>query len=742
MGQPPVLTRHQFASAAKELVRDQEDKRLKADDPISILYQGWVWQEHSTYSHLGYLERSVTVYDGLPVDIEDPATDDAVLETLDASEAPSCQSLPRFMMQQYVAWSVTYEVPVFYFTLHDSGGAPIPLDRMYNTSIFRKSRQLAKTPKDLTSALFPASSQSDVHEEESVPFPLLSQGDHPVLGTGHLARKLLETLRANQPSLGITARDLQCVTIAGLCHDLGHGPFSHVFDGHFVPAVKGPRPDGSYWCHEEASEMMLDALVKENDIPLSQDRVNFIKDLISGTPRLSLKNNPPEKRFLFEIVSNKRNGIDVDKWDYIARDTKAVGETCTLVASRLIEAARVIGDQIAYNWKDAQSVYELFYSRYSLHKRIYSHKTAKAVEHMIVTALIAAEPVLHLAEAIDDPKKYLYVTDSVVEDIERSNDPRLATSQAIIRKLRRREIPKRVEEKCLPSEFEARWKKLITPQTVADMSRKLLEQRKRDAAIARHDDELNQPMKEVVKEYLQDTSMAENTAMDDREDDVAAPLMPAVELEQDTRRTESMDLDEEALTADDVIIDFSTLHFGMKDSDPLEHVSFYGKGNMNVCLPVRPDESGYMRPERFQEVILRCYATDAGKRSQVQDAFRAVLQSLPHDVQKEQAEESATIPKHEVPVEDSTPTEAPSTPTAGHSRTGSGSFFSATGSPDTSPRGRRRGPSMTPNQPNSFTTIQRTPNTLGNPKGEKTGRKRRSLGGDGGSPEKKKKLAG
>lgn len=42
---------------------------------------------------------------------------------------------------------------------------------------------------------------------------------------------------------------------------------------------------------------------------------------------------------------------------------------------------------------------------------------------MIVAALIAAEPVLHLAEAIDDPEKYLYVTDSVIEDIERSKDP-------------------------------------------------------------------------------------------------------------------------------------------------------------------------------------------------------------------------------------------------------------------------------------------------------------------------------
>lgn len=42
---------------------------------------------------------------------------------------------------------------------------------------------------------------------------------------------------------------------------------------------------------------------------------------------------------------------------------------------------------------------------------------------MIVAALIAAEPVLRLSDSIEDPKEYLHVTDSVIEDIERSKDP-------------------------------------------------------------------------------------------------------------------------------------------------------------------------------------------------------------------------------------------------------------------------------------------------------------------------------
>ena len=67
------------------------------------------------------------------------------------------------------------------------------------------------------------------------------------LGVAHLARRLAYHIHSIQEAeLGVTARDIRLVEMAGLCHDLGHGPFSHVFDREFLR-----RRGVTNWCGVE-----------------------------------------------------------------------------------------------------------------------------------------------------------------------------------------------------------------------------------------------------------------------------------------------------------------------------------------------------------------------------------------------------------------------------------------------------------------------------------------------------------
>ncbi len=62
------------------------------------------------------------------------------------------------------------------------------------------------------------------------------------------------------PSIHHNGDDDDDGKVAGLCHDLGHGPLSHGFD-QFVTSEEVNDTD---WTHEKGSLMMLDHLIRSN----------------------------------------------------------------------------------------------------------------------------------------------------------------------------------------------------------------------------------------------------------------------------------------------------------------------------------------------------------------------------------------------------------------------------------------------------------------------------------------------
>ncbi len=143
------------------------------------------------------------------------------------------------------------------------------------------------------------------------------------LGVAHYAERFVLNLHRNQPELGITDADRLCVKVAGLCHDLGHGPFSHVFDGVFMTRM---HPD-KHWRHEDWSVNIFRHLLHRNHIDLleygldSNDQL-FIEEIIRGTKENERKGREFHKFYLYDIVNNSRSGLDVDKLDYFQRDIR------------------------------------------------------------------------------------------------------------------------------------------------------------------------------------------------------------------------------------------------------------------------------------------------------------------------------------------------------------------------------------------------------------------------------------
>ncbi|XP_038069851.1 deoxynucleoside triphosphate triphosphohydrolase SAMHD1-like [Patiria miniata] len=281
------------------------------------------------------------------------------------------------------------------------------------------------------------------------------------IGVCYLAESFCRTLQYRQPELNITEKDILCVQIAGLCHDLGHGPFSHMFDQLFIPTVR----QGSEWKHEKASVDMFDHLIEANQLidvfakyGLDAQDINFIKELIKRGKKKPLRDTGrnKDKNFLYEIVANERNGIDVDKWDYFQRDCENLAISSSFDSRRFEKFCRVIevdGEkQICTRDKEVANVYDMFYTRYSLHRRAYQHKVVKIIESMLVEALVKANDhflvkgkegnMLQMSEAIDDMVAYTNMTDDIILQIMRSDEPALAESRHILEMVQRRELYK------------------------------------------------------------------------------------------------------------------------------------------------------------------------------------------------------------------------------------------------------------------------------------------------------------
>tara|TARA_B110000208_G_C11713465_1_gene410187 strand:- start:20 stop:1177 length:1158 start_codon:yes stop_codon:yes gene_type:complete len=257
------------------------------------------------------------------------------------------------------------------------------------------------------------------------------------LGVSFLAGELIKKIKFKQPELKILDRQILLIKIAGLIHDIGHGCFSHFFDNHFIKAYNLENCENI--THEGRSCLIFKEMIKKYELDITPEEYNFIKELINP------QNN---NNYLYQIISNNKNGIDCDKFDYLLRDTYNIGLPYSFEYYRFIDNVKVINNNLCFSYKLYDDIYDLFNLRLRLHKQIYNHHTVNNIELMLLDIFKLVNDDLNILGKTYNMNEFIKLNDSIIDEIYlcNINTDNVNRARKLIDRIRHRHLYKLVEE--------------------------------------------------------------------------------------------------------------------------------------------------------------------------------------------------------------------------------------------------------------------------------------------------------
>ncbi len=175
------------------------------------------------------------------------------------------------------------------------------------------------------------------------------------LGVGYLAGIFAEKLFKDLKDLYIAA---------GLLHDIGHYPFSHVVE-HVAKVCRLPE-------HEENSSKLIRKYYKDIFTNFTFDCEEVIK-IIKG-----------------KDVGIVKGNLDVDRMDYLMRDAHHTGNPAGKIVDVffLIEHARIKENKLVYSYKAIPGIEAMLLARNFMRRTVYLHKTIVSASRMLQEVLL------------------------------------------------------------------------------------------------------------------------------------------------------------------------------------------------------------------------------------------------------------------------------------------------------------------------------------------------------------------
>ena len=187
--------------------------------------------------------------------------------------------------------------------------------------------------------------------------------------------------------------DIQNLRLAGLLHDIGHGPFSHLFEEIFEEKRK--------ISHEDLGR----DIILKTEIGDIISKNGFDKKLIT-----KLAFGDSKLQFMNEIISG---ALSADIMDYLLRDGYFTGaEHAKIDHHRLTHSLDVYKNKLALDKSSLVNFETMMISRFQMFKAVYFHKTVRAGEVMLLEAMDLAEDELGLSSMNLD--EYLQLSDDVI----------------------------------------------------------------------------------------------------------------------------------------------------------------------------------------------------------------------------------------------------------------------------------------------------------------------------------------
>lgn len=211
------------------------------------------------------------------------------------------------------------------------------------------------------------------------------------LGVMHLAGRV-----CNQ--LGVTGRIAELVQLAGLYHDIGHVAFSHLAD--YIFEEKGWPAELAD--HEKRSIQLLKKVNNQVGKPLSENELDIVSNMILGI----IPNGNMD--FLYQIIHNKKWGLDVDRLDYLQRDLYHLNMPC-FQSDYLIGCLRIHNNRLTLQRKAQADLEMMYQARKRLLSLVCRHRTVIKAETLIRTGLTELQVSME-----DFEKNWLKWTDAYI----------------------------------------------------------------------------------------------------------------------------------------------------------------------------------------------------------------------------------------------------------------------------------------------------------------------------------------